>query len=63
MTGSEDDTLEDDDDVTPMAETELRSRVESMLERNPNMGVLLDDSSAIPSSIKKTQKANKKTPK
>lgn len=63
MTGSEDDTLEDDDDVTPMAETELRSRVEAMLERNPNMGILLDDPSAIPSSIKKTQKANKKTPK
>ena len=45
VTGSEDDALDDDDDVTPLAESELRARVQSMLDKNPNMGMIMDDRS------------------
>ena len=61
MTGSEDDVLDDDDDVTPLVESDLRVRVESMLVKNPKMGMMLTQDRSLSAAHKKSIKSPRKS--
>ena len=61
---SEDEALDDDDDVTPLTEEELRARIDTMLERKENLTLTADNTSSLmPYTCRKPAKPAKKTTK
>ena len=60
---SEDETLDDEVDVTPLTEDELRARIAIMLERRENLTLTADNTSSLYTFIKKPVKVSKKTTK
>ena len=62
---SEDEALDDEDDVTPLTEDELRARIDLMLERKENLALTADNTSSLFPyyTTKKPAKPAKKTTK